>query len=152
MQSAGKPVLLTKPANFQSQRSAVCTELDSASLSPPSLGKSRHNLSSFFRMFIFSGFEKAIMSLLSFVFFRLNLLQSLLNHVAVSGHLSTLASLLWTPCWLMSSWCVVLCIPDSELEAFWLSLGSVLPLFTSTGFACSLSWVQILTLPILLAV
>ena len=92
------------------------------------------------------------MSLLSFIFFRLNLLKSLLNHVAVSGHLSILASLFGTPCRLMSSWCVVLCIPDSELEAFWLSLGSVLSLFTSTGFACRLSWVQTLTLPILLAV
>lgn len=93
------------------------------------------------------------------VTFKFHLLQAkspqvfVKSYVTVSGHLSILASLFWTPCWLMSSWCVVLCIPDSELEAFWLSLCSTLSLFImSTGFACRLSWVQILTLPNTLAV
>ena len=74
------------------------------------------------------------------------------RHFCLSLPMASALSLFGTPCRLMSSWCVVLCIPDSELEAFWLSLGSILSLFISTGFACRLSWVQILTLPILLAV
>lgn len=93
------------------------------------------------------------MSLLSFVFFRLSILNYLLNHMTLFPGISTS----WPPssghaCWLMSSWCIVFCTLDSELEALRTSLGSVLSWFKSTGFAVRLIWVQILAIPNLLAV
>lgn len=47
--------------------------LESASLSPPSLEDEMYNLSSLFHIFAFNVLEKAVVSLFSFVFFRLNI-------------------------------------------------------------------------------
>lgn len=121
-------------------------------LSPPLLEDETYNLSSLFHMFAFNVLEKAVVSLFSFVFFRLNI-SYLLYHVTLFPGILTS----WPPssghaCWLMSLWCVAFCIPDAELEAVWISLGSSLSTFKSTGFAVRLIWVQTLALSHLLAV